>query len=148
MLHFHAFLKQKPYMGHCFKRTTFFSPQIKKPSALRGHNENFRNFRETELIWTFLSIFSKRNILYTLKQQQFFSISFCSFESVRYFWVQLCIFFCKLLSATTQQLFCVSKIDIRQGTSNHAPPLYELLVSVVWLTLSFGEVSKTCKRMN
>ena len=52
-----------------------FSPQLKKHPALRGH-QNFRNFRETELNWTFLSIFSKRNIFfYTLKQQFFFDFN-------------------------------------------------------------------------
>ena len=61
-----------------------------------------------------------------------------------YFWVETYIVFSKLFSATNQKLFCVTESDIRQGPSNHTSPLYELLVSVLWLTLSFGEVSKTC----
>ena len=62
------------------------------------------------------------------------------FEGVRYFWVELCIF-SKLISANSQQLFCVTDSNIRQGRSIHTPPLSELLVSSVWL--SFGEVWKT-----
>ena len=95
----------------------------------------------------------KRTLLqtffYTLKQQCFF-ISFCSFERVQHFWLELCIFYSKLLSASNQQLFCITESDIRQGPSNHTAPLYELLVSVYWfrLTLSFGKMSKTYRRMH
>ena len=32
--------------------------------------------------------------------------------------------------------------------SNHAQPHYELFVSALWLTSSFGEVLKTCRRMH
>ena len=97
-----------------------------------------------ELNWTFLSFSQKEAFFYTLKQQSFFLILFCSFEGVQYFWVELCIFFSKLLSATYQQLFCVTESDIGQEPSNHTPSLYEL--SVVWLRLSFGEVSNTCRK--
>ena len=69
-------------------------------------------------------------------------ISFCSFEGVQHFWLELCIFYYKLLSETNQQLICVTESDIGQGPSNHTAPNFELLVSVLWLTLSFGEVSK------
>ena len=88
--------------------------------------------RDRELNWTFLLIFPKRNIYYTLKQQWFYLISFYTFEGVRY----------------NQQLFCVTENDIGQGPLNHTPPLYELLASILWLTLSFGEVSKTCREMH
>ena len=104
--------------------------------------------RDRELNWTFLLIFPKRNIYYTSKQQWFYLISFYTFEGVRYFWVKLCFFFSKLPSATNQQLFCVTENDIGQGPLNHTPPLYELLASILWLTLSFGEVSKTCREMH
>ena len=96
----------------------------------------------------FCQFSQKETFFYTLKQQKIFLISLCGFEGVQHFWLDLCIFFSKLLSATNQQLFCVTESDIGQGPSNHTPPLYKLLVSVVWLTLSFGEVSKTCRRMH
>ena len=121
-----------------------FSPQIKKHPTLHGH-KNFRNFRETELNWTFLSIFSKRNIFLHFKTT-FFFISICSFEGVQPFWLELAIFYSKLLSATNQQLFLRHRK--RYWPSNHIAPLYELLISVLSLTLSFGEVSKTCRRMH
>ena len=69
-----------------------------------------------------MSIFSERNIFYTLKQQWIFLTSFYSFEGVRYFWVELCIFSYKLPSATNQQLFSVTESDIGQGPSNHTHP--------------------------
>ena len=83
--------------------------------------------RNRELNWTFLSIFSQRKIFYTLKRQWFFLISFYSFEGVRSFWVELCVFFYKLRSATNQLLLCVTESDIGQGPLNHTPILYELL---------------------
>ena len=89
-----------------------------------------------------MSIFSKRNTILHFKT------TFCSFEGMWYFGVELCISFSKLLSATKQELFCITERAIGQGPSNHTPILYELLISVVWLTLSFGEVLKTCRRMH
>ena len=136
MLSFHAFLKQK-----CVKRTllqtdNIFSSQIKKAPCLT-RTQNFQEFpRNRVLYWTFLSIFSKTNIF----------ISICSFEGVQHLWLELAIFYSKLLSATNQQLFL--RHWKRYRPSNHIAPLYELLVSVLWLTLSFGEVSKTCRRMH
>ena len=81
-----------------------FSPPIKKHPTLQGH-KNFRNFREAELNWTFLSIFSKRNIFLHFKTTFFLLISICSFEGVQPFSLELAIFYSKLLSATNQQLF-------------------------------------------
>ena len=37
MVAFDAFLKQKPQRVHCFRRTIFFSSQIKKTPVLLGH---------------------------------------------------------------------------------------------------------------
>ena len=75
--------------------------------------------------------FPKRQHFLDFKTTIIFLISFCTFEGVRFFRVELCIFFSKLPSATNQQLFCIIESDIGQGLSNHTPPLYELLVSVV-----------------
>ena len=55
-----------------------------------------------------MSILSKRNIFYTLKQQYFF-ISFCSFEGVRYFWVELFIFFSSCSLQLTNSCFASLK---------------------------------------
>ena len=41
---------------------------------------------------------------------------------------------------------CVTESDIGQGTSNHTPPLYELLISVVWFTLNFGRPAEECTK--
>ena len=54
----------------------------------------------------------------------------------------------KLVSATNQHLLCITESNIGQGPSNHKLPLYELLVWILWLTLSFGEVWETCIRMH
>ena len=119
MLSFHAFLKQK-----CVKRTllqtdNIFSSQIKKAPCLT-RIQNFREFpRNRELYWTFLSIFSKRNIFLHFKTT-FFLISICSFEGVQHFWLELAIFYSKLLSATNQQLFL--RHWKRYRPSNHIAP--------------------------
>ena len=84
-------------------------------------------------------------MFYILTQQYFLWISFFSFEGVQHFWLELCTFCSKFLPATSQRLFCVTKSDIEQGPSNHTAPFYELLVSVLRLTLSFGEVSTYCR---
>ena len=73
-----------------------------------------------------------------------FFFSFGSLERVRYFWVEHCTFFSKLLSATNQQLFCVTaESDIRQGFSNYPPPLYEFSsVNYIKLWLSTKDLQK------
>ena len=96
--------------------------------------------RNRELNWIFFSVFPKRDIFL-----HFNNISFCSFEGVRYFWIKLCISSSKLPFPTNQQLFCVTERNIRQGPLNYTPLLYDLLLSLMWLTLSFGEVSETCR---
>ena len=137
---FHAFLKRKTVRRTLLQTDNIFSPQLNKTPCLT-RTQKFQEFpRNGELNWTFLSIFSKRNIFFTLQSNIFF-ISIWSFEGVQLFWLELAIFYSKLLSATNQQLFK------RYWPLNHIAPLYELLVSVLWLTLSFGEVSKTCRRM-
>ena len=145
MLSFHAFLKRKTVKRALLHMDNIFSPQLKKTPWLT-RTQKFQEFlRKRELNWTFLSIFSKRNIFLHFKAT-FFLISIWSFEGVQLFWLELAIFYSKLLSATNQQLFL--RHWKRYRPSNHIAPLYELLVSVLWLTLSFGKVSKTCRRMH
>ena len=132
---------------HCFRETTFFSPQIKKQPALRRRKKKLGIPRNTELNWTFLSIFSKRNIFLHFKTNIIFS------NFILQFWKST-ILFSRILylifqvALSKQQSFCVTERDIRQEPLNHTPPLYVLLVSVLWLILSFDEVSKTCRRMH
>ena len=105
-----------------------------------------------------LRIFGKQRIkldifVNFLKTKHFFTLQnnsnfFHSFHRFPYFWVKHCIFFSKLLSATNQQLLCVTKNDFGRGFSNLISDLFELLVSVLWLKLSFDEVSRTCVRMH
>ena len=104
-----------------------------------------------ELNWTFLLIFSKRTFFSHFLH--FLTTTFC-FDFILQFW-RSAIFlsrtlylFLQLLSVANQQLFCVTESDIGQGPSNYALLLYKLLVLVLWFTLSFGEVSKTCRRMH
>ena len=80
---------------------------------------------DRELYWTFLSIFSKRNIFFTL-QNNIFLISICSFEGVQHFWLVLAIFYSKLRSATNQQLFL--RHWKRYRSSNHIAPLFKLTI--------------------
>ena len=109
-------------LSSLFPRHFFFAAS--KRNLLRNAPCLTRAQKFQELNWTFLSVFSKRNI-------------FLHFKT---------IFYSKLLSATNQQLFL--RHWKRYRPSNHIAPLYELFVSILWLTLSFGEVSKTCRRMH
>ena len=146
MLSFHAFLKRKTVQRTLLQTDNIFSPQLKKTPCLT-RTKKFQEFpRNRELNWTFLSIYSQKKTFFYTSKQHFFFISIWSFEGVRLFWLELAIFYSKLLSATNQQLF--SRHWKRYWPSHHIAPLYELLVSVLWLTLSFGEVSKTCRRMH
>ena len=121
----YAFLSRISKAKHCIKRTllqtdNIFSPQIKKHSALRGH-KTFRNSRETEnYIGHFCQFSQKETFFYTSKQH--FFISICSFEGVQHFWLELAIFYSKLLSATNQQLFL--RHWKRYRPSNHIAPRY------------------------
>ena len=74
----------------------------------------------------------KKHFFYTLRQQHFF-ISFCSFEGVRYFWVELCIFFSKLLSATNQPTVILRHWkQYRTGTFKpYSTPLWTIGFSTV-----------------
>ena len=119
MLSFHLSLKRKPQRGHCFRRTTFFSPQIKKSPALH----------QRKLNWIFLPNFSRRNIFLHFKTIIIFLISYFSLSVILL--NGTLYLFSKLLSASNQQLFCATESDIRQGPSNHTSLLYELLVSVL-----------------
>ena len=142
---FHAFLKRKTVRRKLLQTGNIFSPQLNKTPCLT-RTQKFQEFpRNRELNWTFLSIFSER-IIFLHFRTTMFLISICSFEGVQHFWLELAIFYSKLLSATNQQLF--SRHWKRYWPSNHIAPLYELLFSVLWLTLSFGEVPKTCRRMH
>ena len=145
MFSFHAFLKQKTVKRTLLHKDNIFSPQIKKHPALRRH-KNFRNSGETENYIGHFCQFSQKETSFYTSKQHFVFISICSFEGVQHFWLELAVFYSKLLSATNQQLFL--RHWKRYRPSNHIAPLYELLVSVLWLTLSFGEVSKTCRRMH
>ena len=101
MLSFHAFLKQKTVKRTLLQTDNIFSPQIKKHPALRGH-KNFRNSRETENYIGHFCQFSQKETFF-LHFKTFFFISICNFEGVQHFWLELDIFYSKLLSATNQQ---------------------------------------------
>ena len=124
----------------------FFSViRLKNNLLYPDTKKNFRNSEKQRIkLNIFVNFLKKKNFFYTSKQH--FFISIWSFEGVQLFWLELAIFYSKLLSATNQQLFL--RHWKRYRPSNHIAPLYELLVSVLWLTLSFGEVSKTCRRMH
>ena len=94
-----------------FRTDNFYSPQIKKQPALTWMQRIFLGIpRNKELNWIFLSIFWKRNIFYTLRQQWFFLVSFYSFEGVRYFWLELCIFFTICPLQPTNSCFALLKV--------------------------------------
>ena len=123
MLSFHAFLKQKTVKRTLLQTDNIFSPQIKKHPVLSGH-KNFRNSRETENYIGHFCQFSLKETFFTL-QNNIFLISICSFEGVQHFWLELAIFYSKLLSATLRHWK-------RHRPSNQiAPPLWTIGFSTV-----------------
>ena len=100
MLSFHAFLKRKTVKRTLIQTDNIFSPQIKKHTALRGHKWKFRNFDKHRIKLDISDNFIKKKHFLNFKQQKFFLISVCSFERVQHFWLELCIFYSTLLSAT------------------------------------------------
>ena len=100
MLSFHAFLKRKTVKRTLIQTDNIFSPHIKKHTALRGHKWKFRNFDKHRIKLDISDNFIKKKHFLNFKQQKFFLISVCSFERVQHFWLELCIFYSTLLSAT------------------------------------------------
>ena len=82
--------------------------------------------------------FLKKKQFLHFKTTIFFLTSFCSSEGVRYFWVELYLFFPIWPLQPTNN--CLVSLKAILERSSYNPPLYELLVSVLWLTLSFDEV--------
>ena len=99
--------------------------------------------RNRELIWISLSISSKTNIFYTLIILFHFISQFC--RSAILFSRTLYLFF-QVTLCNQPIVVYVTESDMRQGPSNHTQPSYELLVSILWLTLNIGEVSKPAEK--
>ena len=140
IISFHAFLKRKTVKRTLLQRDNIFSPKIKKHPALRGH-KNFRNFRGKENLIGHFCQFSQKetsflhfkttNFLFDFNLQFWRSATLLIRTLYLLFQVALCnqptIVFAPLKAISTFKPYCTP---------------YELLVSVLWLTLSFGEVSK------
>ena len=135
MLSFHAFLKRKTVKRTLPQTDNIFSPQLKKTSCLTRTQISGISEKQRIKLNIFVNFLKKKNF-FTLQSSIFF-ISIWSFEGVQLFWLELAIFYSKLLSATNQQLF--SRHWKRYWPSNHIAPLYELVVSVLGPTWSFGQ---------
>ena len=110
--------------------------------------KNFRNSEKQRIkLDIFVNFLTKKKFLHFKTAMILFDFILQFWRST-IFWVELCIFFYTLPSGTNQQLFCVTESDIGKKPLSHTLPLYELLPSVLGLTLSFGEVSVTCRRMH
>ena len=83
--------------------------------------KNFLHFKTAMILSDFILQFWRNTILLSRTLYLFLQITFCHHPT------------------------CVTESDIGQRPLNHTPPLYELLPSLQWLTLSFGEVSMTCR---
>ena len=105
----------------------------------------------------FLFLHQNENLFKSLKQWNF--VNFLKKKFFLHFKTTIFLFkfavlnecntfdpYSKLLSTTNQHLFL--RHWKRYRPSNHIAPQYELFVSALWLTLSFGQVSKTSKRMH
>ena len=126
----------------------FFQSSNKKATCLTRTQINILGISEKQRIKLdiFVSFLKKKHFLHFKTTINFnFILQFYKRVTL---WVELCIFFSILLSANSQQLFCVTVSDTGHRLLNHTPTFFELLVSVLWLTLSLGEVSKTWRRLH
>ena len=146
MLSFLALLKRKTVKRTLLQTDNIFSSQIKKhPYA----DTKISGISEKKRIKLDISVdFLKKKHFCTIQNNIVFNfnLQFWRCATLLTRTLYLSTFYCKLLSKTNQQLFL--RHWKRYRPSNHIALLYELLVSILWLTLSFGEVSKTCRRMH
>ena len=118
MLSFHAFLKRKTVKRTLLQTDNIFSPQLKKTPCLT-RTQKFQEFpRNRELNWTFLSIFSKRKIFFTLQSSiflfQFEVLKECnSFDSNSLSFIPSCSL------QPTNNCFCATESDIDLQTILH-----------------------------
>ena len=144
ILSFHAFLKWKTAKRALLQTDNIFSPQIKKHTAFLTRTQvKVLGISEEQKIKLDIFVnFLKKKHFFTLQNNIFFYFNLQFWRSAtlltrtRYllFQVALCnqptIVFAPLKAISTFKPYCT---------------LYELLVSVLWITFSFGEVSKTCR---
>ena len=147
MLSFHAFLKQKTVKRTLLQTDNILSPQMK--STLPYADAKISGISEKEKIkfdiFDILNCLSKRNMFFKFKTTFFlnFNLQFWRIATLLtrtlylLFQVALCnqrtIVFAPLKAISTFKRYCT---------------LYEQLVSVMWLSLNFGEVPKTSWRIH
>ena len=133
-------------------QTDFFQSSDKKATYLTWNQKKILGIpRNRELNWTFLSIFSKKTFFTLWNNNDSFSFHFTVLKVCNTFESNSVFLFYKLSYATNQTMQptnqpsnqCVTENDIGQGPLHHTALCYELLPSALWLTLSFGEVSRT-----
>ena len=134
-------------LSHISKAETFFQSSDKKATCLLPY-KNFRNSEKQIIkLEIFVNFLKKKHFLHFKTGKILFDFILQFWKSTIYLSRSQYLFY-TLPSATNQQLFCVTESDIGKDFLNHTPTLHELLPSELWLTLSFGEVSMTCKRMH
>ena len=104
---------------------------------------------EKQMIKSDLSVnfLKKKLLLLHFKTTTFFLFDFTVLKECSTFEWNSWIVFSKLLSASNQQLFCITEGNIGQEPSNHVPLLYKLLVLLLWFTLSLGDVKDLQKNV-
>ena len=118
LLSFHAFLKWKTVKRTLLQTDNILSHQLKKTPWLK-RTQKFQEFpRNRELNWTFLSIFSKRNIFLHFKAAfflfQFEVLKECnSFDSNSLSFIPSCSL------QPTNNCFCATESDIDLQTILH-----------------------------
>ena len=117
MLSFHAFLKRKTVKRTLLQTDNIFSPQLKSPCLTR--TQKFQEFpRNRELNWTFLSIFSKRNIFLHFKTT-FFLFQFAVLKECNTFDSNSLSFILSCSLQPTNNFFCATESDIDLLTILH-----------------------------
>ena len=119
MLSFHAFLKRKTVKRTLLQTDNIFSPQLKSPCLTR--TQKFQEFpRNRELNWTFLSIFSKRNIFLHFKTtEMFFLFQFEVLKECNTFDSNSVSFILRCSLQPANNCFCATESDIDLQTILH-----------------------------
>ena len=126
ILLFYAPLKQLNRKEDTASEENFFQFSGKKSRLSHAdRNKSFTNSEKRRIkLNIFVNFLKDKHFFYILRQQQFFLISFCSFEGVRYFLVELLSFFPSYPMEPTNSCFASLKAIWDSDLQTIFNPLY------------------------
>ena len=130
-------LKRRPYLeGQTHLIPSVFLSRIskakncKEDTASDADTKISRNLEKQNIILDIFVDFLKKKHFLHFKTTIFFLISICSFEGVQHFWLELVIFYSKLLSATNKK-FVFTPLKVISTFKPHCTLLWTIGFSTV-----------------